>query len=88
MKKTKQVLAIIAIVLLVGMYITSFVLSIVLPDYALNFLFASVGATVFIPILLWICIAFYNWVTGSRNQLADENKKIIDEASKKLDSED
>lgn len=88
MKKLKQILAIIAIVILVGMYIATFVLSLVLPDYAMNFLFASIAATVFIPIVLWIFIAFYKWITGDRDTLAKENKEIIESASKELDEEE
>ncbi|MCI5919664.1 MAG: hypothetical protein MRZ75_10115 [Roseburia sp.] len=53
MKKIKQILAILGIVLLVGLYISTLVCALSdSPDYE-RMLSASVYATVIIPVLIW-----------------------------------
>lgn len=51
--KAKQILAIIAIVLLVGMYVSSLVFALIGSDWAQPFLQASVYMTMLVPIVLY-----------------------------------
>jgi hypothetical protein len=53
MKKIKQILAITGAVLLVGLYLTTLILAITDSSETMNVFFASVVATVMIPVLIW-----------------------------------
>ena len=53
MKKTKQILAIIGVVLLVALYVSTLVFALIGSDLATNCLKASIYATVVVPVLIW-----------------------------------
>ena len=53
MKKVKQVMAIVGIVLLVGLYVTTLVCAITDNSQSMNMFAASVFATIVIPVLIW-----------------------------------
>lgn len=59
MKKIKQVVAIIMCVLLVGMYVASFVAAIFAKPQAHGLFMASVGMTLMIPLLLYAYTIIY-----------------------------
>ncbi len=52
-KKVKQILAIIGIVVLVGLYVSTIVCALSSSDNFMNLLMASIYATVIIPVLIW-----------------------------------
>ena len=56
MKKTKQILAIIGVVLLVALYVSTLVFALIGSDFATNCLKASIYATVVVPALSLIHI--------------------------------
>ena len=53
MKKVKQVLAIIGVILLVALYLTTLVYAITDTSGTMDLFFASIVATILIPVLLW-----------------------------------
>jgi len=59
LKKIKQVVAIIMCVLLVGMYVASFVAAIFAKPQAHGLFMASVGMTIMIPLLLYAYTIIY-----------------------------
>ena len=59
MKKIKQVVAIVMCVLLVGMYVASFVAEIFAKPQAHGLFMASVGMTIMIPLLLYAYTIIY-----------------------------
>lgn len=59
-KKIKQISAIIAIVLLVSLYVATFIFAIIDSPNSGKMFQACLFATVGIPILLWIWICIYN----------------------------
>lgn len=59
MKKIKQVVAIVMCVLLVGMYVASFVAAIFAKPQAHGLFMASVGMTIMIPLLLYAYTIIY-----------------------------
>lgn len=73
MKKAKRVLAIIGIIVLVGLYLTTLVCAIFARDNVMNFLMASIYATVIIPVLIWAYTFIYK-LTG-KNSEKDFDKK-------------
>lgn len=58
-RRVKQILAIIAIILLVGLYVASLVLSLVKNDNAVKMLKLSVLLTIIIPAWLYLVMMFY-----------------------------
>ena len=56
MKKLKRILALIAAVLLAGMYITTFILGITGNENTKGLLMASIACTVLIPVLFYAMI--------------------------------
>lgn len=62
MKKVKQILAILLIILLVGLYIATLILALTDNSQTMNVFFASVVATVIVPVLLWAYSFIYRLV--------------------------
>ena len=83
--QAKRILAIVAIVLLVGMYITSLVLAIIHSPAALNFLKISLGATVLVPIIIYFIMMFLKLSTPN---LDPEEKVFADEKDDPFTEED
>ena len=55
MKKAKQILAIIGVILLVALYVTTLIFAITDNTGTMSMFVASVVATVVIPVLIWVC---------------------------------
>ena len=62
-KKVKQISAIIAIILLVGLYVATFVFAITDSPNSGRMFQACLFATVAVPILLWIWVWLYGAIT-------------------------
>lgn len=71
-KKVKQILAIIGIVVLVGLYVSTIVCALSSSDNFMNLLLASIYATVIIPVLIWAYSFIYKLLKKDRD---DEEKK-------------
>ena len=67
MKNIKRILAVIAILILAGLYLTSLMLALFGSADTFRFFVASIAATVIIPILLWIYIAMYKFLTRHKD---------------------
>ena len=59
MKKFRQILAILGISLLVGMYIATIVCALSASENFMNMLMASIYATIVIPVLIWAITFIY-----------------------------
>lgn len=62
MKKIKQVLAIIGVILLVALYLTTLVFAITDNSGTMDLFFASIVATILIPVLLWAYTFIYHLI--------------------------
>lgn len=58
-KSAKQIIAIIGVVLLVGMYVSSLILAIIHSPMALNMLKISLFGTLIIPIIIYFTLMFF-----------------------------
>ena len=58
MKKAKQVFAILGIALLVGLYVATLVFAIIDNPQTYTMLGVSIGATIVIPVMLWVMGVF------------------------------
>ena len=58
MKKAKQVFAILGIALLVGLYVATLVFAIIDNPQTYTMLGISIGATIVIPVMLWVMGVF------------------------------
>lgn len=75
MKKIKQILAILGIILLVGLYITTLVCALSKsPDYE-KMLSASIYATVIIPVLIWAYSFIYKLLKKHYGKDGDDAPK-------------
>lgn len=63
MKKTKQILALVGVVLLIGLYISTLFCAFSDSENFMNMLLASIYATVIIPVLLWAYSFIYKLIT-------------------------
>ena len=70
-KKVKQILAIIGIVVLVGLYVSTIVCALSSSDNFMNLLLASIYATVIIPVLIWAYCFIYKLLKKDQD---DEEK--------------
>lgn len=75
MKKIKQIMAISGIILLVGLYLTTFILSITDNSESMKFFYASVYATVVIPVLIWAYTFIYKLVHKNSGQEEPETSE-------------
>ena len=71
-KKVKQILAIIGIIVLVGLYVSTIVCALSSSDNFMNLLLASIYATVIIPVLIWAYSFIYKLLIKDQNN--DEKK--------------
>ena len=71
-KKVKQILAIIGIIVLVGLYVSTIVCALSSSDNFMNLLLASIYATVIIPVLIWAYSFIYKLLM--KDQDNDEKK--------------
>lgn len=71
MKKTKQILALIGVVILIGLYVSTLVCALSSNENFMNMLMASIYATVIIPALIWAYTFIYRLV---RKDSDDEKK--------------
>ena len=72
MKKVKQVMAIVGIVLLVGLYVTTLVCAITDNSQSMNMFAASVFATIVIPVLIWAYTFIYKLVSKKDDKSSDK----------------
>lgn len=72
MKKTRQILAIIGIVLLAGMYLSTIVFALSASENFMNMLMASIYATIVIPVLIW-AITFIHKLMKKEDDTEENN---------------
>ena len=60
MKKVKQIIAILVVVLLLGLYVITLIMAITDNSSTMSMFEASVVATILIPVLLWTYTFIYN----------------------------
>lgn len=75
MKKTKQILAILTVILLAGLYISSLVLAIIGSPQAMAWLKVSIYCTIVLPVLIWIYTFIYRMLKGSDEEGKNDTKK-------------
>ncbi len=68
MKKVRQILAILGIVLLAGMYIATIVCALSASENFMNMLMASIYATIVIPVLIWAITFIYKLAKKEDNK--------------------
>lgn len=68
MKKGKQILAILGVILLAGLYISTIVCALSAGENFMNMLMASLFATFVIPVLIWAYTFIYKLVKKDDNE--------------------
>ncbi|MCI5855916.1 MAG: hypothetical protein MR016_00915 [Agathobacter sp.] len=72
MKKVKQILALVGVILLLCLYGATLILAITDNSGTMNAFFASVVATVIVPVLLWAYLFIYRLVRGDQDKTDDD----------------
>ena len=75
MKKAKRILAILGIIVLVGLYLTTLACATFAKDNVMNLLMASLYATVVIPVLIWAYTFIYKLMKKDSKNESDADKK-------------
>lgn len=71
MKKTKRILSILGVALLVGLYAATFIFALIDSPAAFECLKVSVGLTILVPIVLWIYLAMFRFIERRRQANED-----------------
>lgn len=72
MKKTRQILAIIGIILLVGMYISTIICALSANENFMSMLMASLYASFVIPVLIWAYTFIYKLIKKNENSESED----------------
>ena len=86
MKRVKQILAIIGVILLVGLYLSTFILAIFGDSNTMNLFKASIVATVIIPVLIWAYSMIYRLLKNHYSQREDLSDSSTAGTSREKDS--
>lgn len=62
MKKVKQILAFLGIIVLVGLYVSTIICALSASDNFMNMLMTSIYASVIIPVLIWAYSFIYKLI--------------------------
>lgn len=86
LKKIKQIAAIIAIIIILSLYIVTLVLAIMNNSYTHKFFYASLYATFFVPLILyvfiWLANVFRSYNPNLNKNVSDTNKHNNIDSSK------
>lgn len=74
MKKVKQILAILGVVLLLGLYVITLIMAVTDNTSTLSMLEASIVATILIPILMWAYSFIYRLLKKYYSSDKDKNE--------------
>lgn len=89
MKKTKQILAIIGIILLVLLYLSTLICAIIDRTETMRLFMASIFATVVIPVLIWAYTFIYRLIkkdseeSNTRQSTHSKSSSLKDKANLK-----
>lgn len=84
-KKTKQILAIAAVVLLAGLYIATLILSLMKSEMAQSLFRGAVACTILIPCLLYVYMMAYKMLKGKGH---DDKPQTLDTKDQKGNEKD
>lgn len=86
MKKIKRILAVIGIIILAGLYLSTLIFAIIGSDDAMNWFKASVYATVVLPVLIWAYGLIYR-LLKNHYALREDTAKVSSNEKPQTDSE-
>lgn len=78
MKKMKRIVALIGVILLVGLYITTLVAALCESVFAQQLFLASLFSTMVVPIMLYAYSLIYKVVKGKQNESTGDNAQTLD----------
>ena len=75
MKKLKRILAWIAVVILLGFYLTTFIMAFFVTPKAVQMFKTSIIATIMIPILLYVILFLYRLIHSEEDEKKEEKEQ-------------
>lgn len=90
MKKLKQITALVGVILLVALYVSTLVLALMGGEKALTLLRAAIYCTIIVPVLLWAYSFIFRLVKKniSEKNAYNAQREMSDESEKTDESED
>lgn len=85
MKKLKQITALIGVIVLLGLYISTVVLACIGSDTAMRLLRAAIYATIVLPVLLWAYSMIYRLL---KRNYSPEAREELENLKKQADQTD
>ena len=77
MKKLKQITALIGVIALAGLYVSTLVLALIGSEQCINLLKAAVYATIVLPVLLWAYSFIYRMAERIRSILCHQKSPAL-----------
>lgn len=74
MRKLKQIFAIILVIFLAGLYVSTLVFALIGSDQAMDWLKASIYATIVLPVLLWAYSFIYRLTKKQKESGSDDKE--------------
>lgn len=74
MKKIKRIIALIGVILLLALYVSTIVLACIGSENAINLLKTAIYATIVVPVLLWAYSFIYKLLKNNYSQKEDTDK--------------
>ena len=88
MKKLKQITALIGVIALAGLYVSTLILALIGSEQCINLLKAAVYATIVLPVLLWAYSFIYRMVRkNQKHPVPPETSGSADTDAKKPSEE-
>lgn len=76
MKKTKRILAMIGVILLIGLYLSTLFCALFAKENLMSLLMASIYATFVIPVLIWVYTFIYKLVKKDGDDEKNEDSTV------------
>ena len=76
MKKVKRILAMIGVILLIGLYLSTLFCALFAKENLMSLLMASIYATFVIPVLIWAYTFIYKLVKKDDNEENNEDSTV------------
>ena len=76
MKKVKQIIAIIGIVILVGMYVTTFIMALCDSTATMSMFKGCIGVTIFVPIAAYVYICLHKYAMNRSGRKDYYNEEV------------
>jgi len=88
MKKVRRIIALVGVIALVALYVSTLVLAIIGSEMTMNMFWAAVVSTIVLPVLIWAYQFIYRLLKDNYSPEAREREEELKKTYKKRQEED